>query len=725
MRTLAPVLAALMLSTALPAQQGETTFSSGASEVVVDVVVRNKGGKAARNLSASDFSVSENGVTQTLTSVRFTGAVETAVEGAENAPAEVTVQKSAATGSVKIDRPIRLVSLVFARVSVENRRQAREAALEFLKTDVGPNAYYAVFFSDRIFSVLQSYTNDLKLLRKAVEQAATIQQFVPDGRTGGLSSSLPTGGTTRPFSAETVFTQDLNIGAVPVTAAGPGTEANVLGSAASLVQAERIEAFNRDFTFRQENQLLAETGVFNLWGIINELGRLPGRKSILYFSEGLQLSANVRSTYRAMLAAANRAQVAIYPFDVRGLHVQDDFAQGRYAIAQAVQPQLTGDPLTDNVAEAGQFRFAEWNATDVTSSHKQMNLLDLAESTGGFLTANTNDFRPAMRRLSEDFNSYYLLTYRPSNPALDGSYRKIQVKLNRPGLTLQARDGYFALPSVRGDAVFPFEFPLLKTLSQSALPKDLDFRAAALPYQHPDGDRYALLMDMPLSQIQLRADPKTNQQVAHVAVMALIKNEAGEVVAKISKDLPVQLPADKANAFHNGRLSLTRVIALEPGRYTVESAAADFASNKAAAKRAVLIVPERRNELLSDLVLVRRTEKAPPTVEPGNPFVFAGTMVIPTLQPAISRQEYNSLAFYARLYPKAIRAQGQLIVELWDGNRLIQGKKADLEADGSPLMLAHLDSFPLQTVPPGHYELRATFRQGPRVQTKSLFVQID
>ena len=64
--------------------------------------------------------------------------------------------------------------------------------------------------------------------------------------------------------------------------------------------------------------------IFSLWGVVKEQGRLPGRKTLLYFSEGLQVPASAHNQFRNMMAAANRANVAIYPIDARGLSVNGD-----------------------------------------------------------------------------------------------------------------------------------------------------------------------------------------------------------------------------------------------------------------------------------------------------------------------------------------------------------------------------------------------------------------
>ena len=74
-------------------------------------------------------------------------------------------------------------------------------------------------------------------------------------------------------------------------------------------------------------------------------------------------------------------------------------------------------------------------------------LRHVANETGGFLIRNTNDLGIGLERIDQEMRSYYLLSYRPKNEKLDGQFRQIRVGLKKPGLTVRARTGYYALPA--------------------------------------------------------------------------------------------------------------------------------------------------------------------------------------------------------------------------------------------------------------------------------------
>ena len=122
------------------------------------------------------------------------------------------------------------------------------------------------------------------------------------------------------------------------------------------------------------------------------------------------------------------------------------------------------------------------NAEESLRANVQSTLAELAQSTGGFLTADTNDFKPSMQRIATDIGSYYEAAYVPVSQEFDGRFRKISVKVTRPGVTVQSRSGYFALPPGEGSALLPFEMPLLTALTVDPPPHAFDYQVRALQF---------------------------------------------------------------------------------------------------------------------------------------------------------------------------------------------------------------------------------------------------
>ena len=135
-------------------------------------------------------------------------------------------------------------------------------------------------------------------------------------------------------------------------------------------------------------------------------------------------------------------------------------------------------------------------AMDSIRKNKQGNLGELAEATGGFLIADSNDLRTPLRKVMEDVH-YYEITYVPSNTEWDGALRDVSVKVNRPNVVVQSRRGYFALPPGM-PGVASYEAALLKALSATPLPRNVEFRSSAYRFlKSGDGIDCASILRFP------------------------------------------------------------------------------------------------------------------------------------------------------------------------------------------------------------------------------------
>jgi VWFA-related protein len=121
---------------------------------------------------------------------------------------------------------------------------------------------------------------------------------------------------------------------------------------------------------------------------------------------------------RRLAQRANRANITFYGIDPRGLAVFDD----------SIGPLRPASPEQDRER----------------MSLRQSGLRELAQNTDGAVVLNTNDVRGGVARMMSDLGSYYLMSYYSSNAKLDGRFRRITVKVKRPGVEVRARAGYLA-----------------------------------------------------------------------------------------------------------------------------------------------------------------------------------------------------------------------------------------------------------------------------------------
>ena len=119
---------------------------------------------------------------------------------------------------------------------------------------------------------------------------------------------------------------------------------------------------------------------------------------------------------------------------------------------------------------------------DVLRQDPHTGLGELAQGTGGLIFDNTNNLRTGFDRVESDLRNYYLIGYTPTNSTYDGTFRKIEVKVNRPGLTVAARKGYFAVRDTGGAPVNTWEAPALAALDRRPVPNAFPYRVGALQF---------------------------------------------------------------------------------------------------------------------------------------------------------------------------------------------------------------------------------------------------
>src|SRR5882762_1821354 len=148
----------------LRAQQSQPENPQSASmrrsseEVLLDVVVRDKKGDAIKNLRPEDFRIFDNGEQKQIRSFRL-------VEGSE------AISDAGSRAALDPLRQIRLITLIFQSGSNDARRLARDASMGLLKGDLPQNVYMAVMTIDHKLEVIQAFTNDRALLKKAIDRA--------------------------------------------------------------------------------------------------------------------------------------------------------------------------------------------------------------------------------------------------------------------------------------------------------------------------------------------------------------------------------------------------------------------------------------------------------------------------------------------------------------------------------------------------------------------------
>ena len=183
--------------------------------------------------------------------------------------------------------------------------------------------------------------------------------------------------------------------------------------------------------------------MLGLLALIDSLGQLPGRKSVLYFCEGLTIPDAQQARFRQVIDTANRHNVSVYTFDSAGLRVQSAQQQTAREIRE-----LTFTALGPEGSKSEKLTEELENNERLLKMDPAVSLGILADQTGGLLINNTNALDRAIDQINDDRRHHYLLSYVSTNSTLDGTYRKIEVRVPRRDVEVRARRGYRASASV-------------------------------------------------------------------------------------------------------------------------------------------------------------------------------------------------------------------------------------------------------------------------------------
>ena len=699
-----PICLAMMFPLVLPAQAPGPVVRATVSEVLLDFVVRDKKAHVVRDLRPEEIQVLEDGVPQKLRHFQFVEgrqapaaqpeAPQPAAAAAAEAP-KAPAGPPAAPRSVNELRDISVVSVLVGQLNQQGRQLALETMRSFLKTELRPDTYIGVFWMDPYLRAIAPYSNDAEKISRAMDKAVT--------RVGLRQMD------------EAGLEPDVVFQATPDTITG--ADSAIASAIASVMATSWITELHDVY-----QASVRELGAIR--SLVQAQQGIPGRKVILLFSAGLPIHPDTLEALKGSISAANRSNVTIYAMDTR-VYTGSDLAQGRRLLAgasRASMGQMMGAVRGGDQSVTPDQAMALDMASASVHANIRENLAQLAEGTGGALLPSVRDLREPLHRAMEEARTHYELSYSPSNAETDGRFRKIDVKVSRPGVSVFARNGYYALPLVDGRQVYPFELETMKALNTKPLPRQFEFHAAALEFRPGlERSQFSLAVEAPERELAMVEEGKSAR--LHLAITALVKDENGQVVEKISKDIHYEVPAAKAAGFRRGAVSFTAPFFLAPGRYTLETAAVDRQNRKASVRRSLLVVDPSSGLSMSDVSLVRRVD----TLEgPGNaadPLQARGGKVIPELSDSIASNSGGALQFYAVAYPPApVDAPIEMSVEIArDGQTVARAPAATVPPDrsGAAPVLA---SLPLEKLPPGRYEAKVTFHyKGQAVTRETAF----
>jgi len=699
-------------------QEQDEVVRVRSNEVKLDVVVKDKKGRPVKDLKDTDFEVYEDGALQRIQSFRFVAREESnaSTDRKENRTEQTTQQTTASTEPG-------IIALVFDRLSPESRNLARKAGLAYVQEGMAGGDFTGVFGIDLSLRTYQSFTDNQDLVRQAVERA-----------TGASTSTYASGAAkVRDMADRSVaLEQESATSQAAAAAAGAARDsagASAAGQASGQAAAEQ-KFIELETSMREQFEILERdqqgyATINSLLAVIAPMQKLPGRKSLIFFSEGLAIPTSVHTKFQTVINAANKANVSIYAIDAAGLRVESGTAEAAREINSLAQRRMQQVGRGNDSGTSGPYMRALEKNEDVLRMNPQGGLGVLADETGGFLIHDTNDLTSGVRRINDDMRGYYMITYVPQNTDYNGHFRQVNVKLSHGNYEVQARKGYYAVESVGQLPMLDYEIPAIAA-ARNAQPSSnpFPFRAGALSYPAINQTGLSLILaEAPLSAFTFARSSDKKSYNTDFSIIGLIKNQANQVIQKVSHHYLLTGPIDKLDSAQKEDLLFYRETQLPPGSYTVELIAYDASTGKASVSMKPLEVPgadESRPRMSSISVLKRGERLTAEEQKRDQPFHFGELLVYPNLGEAIQKSTAKQLAFFFTAWPaKGSQAPLQLTLEILQNKRRLGQTSGQLPAADQQGQIKYASAFPLDKFQPGVYELKITVSDGKTSVSRS------
>lgn len=690
----------------------------GTVEVLLDVVVKDKRGRAVTDLAAADFEVFEDGVKQPIESFRLIARnspgessrlVKAPPSPNDNAPSPSGARPGL---TVNPDTGVSVVALVFDRLSQDARKRAHDAAMSYVGEGSGLNSFVGVFAINLSVNTVQNYTTDVGLVKKAIEKAGALASSSFESKIVDTGSVISAGQRDAAVQAATAAAQS---GGASAAAAGAAIGA---ASVDQIFEAMRTRAQETFEALQRDQQGYATTN--GLMAIVNSMSRLPGRKAVLFFSEGVSIPPNVQQHFRSVIDTANRANVSVYAVDSAGLRTESVLQATREEVNARARRRMDNLDRIMNDTSGPLTKGLERNE-DLLNLNPQSGLSQLAQQTGGAFIGDTNNIASRLKEIDEDLGTYYLLTYSPTNQNYDGKFRNISVKVKRSGVDTLARRGYYAAPPTGSSPMFYYEAPALALLGGAARPKDFLLRVNGLNF--PEAGRVgrsAFEVEAPAGAFTFAADNEKKIYSSDFSFVVLIRDQSKQVVDKLSHHYGLVGPLNSVDSVKKGKVLFYRETNLPPGRYDVEAVAYDALSNKASANKCSLEIPEADEGKLrlSSVVIIQRVEQVKEKSD--SPFLVADQlMVYPNLGEPV-RKSAKQMGFYFNVYPaKGSKEIPKLALEVLQGGKSIANVPLKLTAPDAKGRIQYASALPLDSLSPGSYSLKISVSDAQTTVSRS------
>ena len=658
------LLTSAIFLAAIPVQsqdKKETKKSAGEDDVIrvtsnfvnLDVMVKDKKGKAITDLKAEDFSVTENGAPQ---KIEFFDA--TLING--NSPGQPATISGSIVPRAPSNFPRNIISLVFDAQTTEgsNLKHVRDGMTKYIRERISDTDSVALFAISGGLQLLQPFTQDKAKLFSAVEKAESISAISKTSELRGINDAM-------------AAIRD-QLATLP-TPGAVGTPAGGSAAAQAMIAQRVLEQYvqmRSALSAQQTRPILAA-----LAAICEGLRAIPGKKTLVVFSQGFIAPQALDWQVQSTIDIANRANVAIYIIDSTGL-------TGGTPQSGALVPGSALSGISSAVSQENRIRAGAGESVFDVSRQEGLNrqqdlLYRISGDTGGQFIKNTNDIAAGLERIDDEIRSRYTLAYRSTDPNFDGSFRKVKIDVRRPDAKVLARSGYYAIPPNQVVPLSPEDKKLLANFETMSAHPTLPLSLQLNSFRSQPG-YYTVPLSFEIPPAAVTFGQKGDKQRLQLDVLGLVRAEGDDkILSRLGGAFDVDLTASQYESILNDKIFYRQDMQLEAGAYTIDLVVKDRLSGRVAAKRQSLTLPVTDSEFsTTEAVLSRHAEpfKQPPA---GSADVLSAGSV--QIRPSPSREfrSTDNLIIFFKLYNAMPAAE--------TGNPLVR-VTVTLMKDGKPAM---------------------------------------
>jgi VWFA-related protein len=681
---------------ASPGQQShpeQTVIRSSVDLVLIDARVTDRSGKPILGLKPEDFSLTEDGHPQKISSLDYNN-----IEGVERATVASAAPLVVPMGTIPPPKPEairsavrdhRLIVLFFDLTALhpDDLIRAQEGAEDYIAKQMSPADLVGVAVFGNQLKVPVHFTNNKEVLMRAIKRL----------RAG----------------------KDAELADMADAAAQPGEDTTSEDTGAAFT-ADETE-FN---IFNTDRKLAA------LQSLAILLRDIPGRKSVVQFTGGIvQTGDENRAQLVATTDAANRANVSFYTVDARGLFSMPPGGEAREGSSAGSAMFIgSGKATIAHQASRAVFSGAEVFHESASRHNSRETLSTLASDTGGRSFFDLGEFSDVFKKIQSDSPGYYLIGYNSTDTRENGAWRRVRVKVSVRGARVQSRPGYYAAHNFGQATSEDRERQLMDAMRDEAPRVELPVALETCYFRLSDQNILVpIAAKLPSSALDWAQKRGRRQAVFDFA--AEVRDAASsKVVAALRDQITVTLGADRFDRLQKQSLVYQGGVVLGPGNYKLKFLVRENESGRIGSFEEDLTLPEAQHQKLelSPMLLSGQIEAIQKSSEvskktlgretklKSSPLEYSGQRIVPSVTRVFTRQQQLYVFFQAYLPGKTDPSTMRAGLVFFRGGR--RGEETQLAAPAEVDDKTHTASFrinlPLEKLEPGAYTVQAVVVQG-------------